>query len=99
VLEHHTPAMLDQFTTLTATATIIAYSLYSVSPETVALHGTTGLMASVPFVLFGLLRYLFLLHRRDGGGDPARELLTDRHLQIAFLGWLVTVVAVLSHWL
>jgi 4-hydroxybenzoate polyprenyltransferase len=99
VLEHYTPAMLDQFTTLTATATIIAYGLYTVSPETVALHGTTGLMASVPFVLYGLLRYLFLLHRRDGGGDPARELLTDRHLQIAFLGWLVTVVAVLSHWL
>jgi 4-hydroxybenzoate polyprenyltransferase len=99
VLEHYTPTMLDQFTTLTATATIIAYGLYTVSPETVALHGTTALMASVPFVLYGLLRYLFLLHRRDGGGDPAWELLTDRHLQIAFLGWLVTVVAVLSHWL
>jgi hypothetical protein len=56
-------------------------------------------MASVPFVLYGLLRYLFLLHRRDGGGDAARELLTDRHLQIAFLGWLVAVVMVLSHWL
>ena len=99
VLEHYTPAMLDQFTTLSATATVITYGLYTVSPETVAAHGTTGLMASVPFVLYGLLRYLFLLHGRNGGGDPARQLLTDRHLQIAFLGWLALVVALLSGWL
>jgi 4-hydroxybenzoate polyprenyltransferase len=99
VLEHYTPAMLDQFITLSATATIISYSLYTVSGETVALHGTSGLIVTVPFVLYGLLRYLFLLHRRDGGGDPAWELLTDHHLQVAFLGWLVAVLAVLNRWL
>lgn len=99
VLEHYTPAMLDQFITIAAGATIIAYSLYTVSAETVAMHGTPWLIASVPFVVYGLLRYLFLLHRRGGGGDPARELLTDPHLIAAFLGWLVLVVALLARWL
>ncbi|WIM05436.1 MAG: decaprenyl-phosphate phosphoribosyltransferase [Candidatus Nitricoxidivorans perseverans] len=96
VLDHYTPAMLDQFITVVAAATVIAYSLYTVSPETEALHGTPWLIATVPLVLYGLLRYLFLLHRRGGGGDPSRELLTDRHLMAAFLGWLALVVFLLA---
>ncbi|MDP2811832.1 MAG: decaprenyl-phosphate phosphoribosyltransferase [Rhodocyclaceae bacterium] len=99
VLDHYTPAMLDQFITIAAAATVIGYSLYTVSPETEALHGTPWLIATVPFVLYGLLRYLFLLHRRGGGGDPARELLTDRHLLAAFLGWLALVALLLGGWL
>ncbi len=96
VLEHYTPAMLDQFTSVAAAATVIAYSLYTVSPETIAIHGTGWLIATVPFVLYGLLRYLFLLHRRNGGGDPTRDLLRDPHLLVAFLCWVASVVAVLS---
>jgi 4-hydroxybenzoate polyprenyltransferase len=99
VLEHYTPAMLDQFISVAATATVIAYSLYTVSPETIAAHGTSWLIATVPFVLYGLLRYLFLLHRRGGGGDPAQELLRDPHLLAAFLGWLALVTALVSGWL
>jgi len=96
VLEHYTPRMLDQFIVLAATGTVVSYALYTVSPETIALHGTPWLIASVPFVLYGLLRYLFLLHRRGGGGDPARELLRDVHLLASFAGWLAVVVAMLA---
>lgn len=99
VLEQYSAAMLDQFITVAAAGTVVSYALYTVSAETVALHGTPWLVASVPFVLYGLLRYLYLLHRRGGGGDPARELLADRHLMAAFAGWLVLVVALLAGWL
>lgn len=96
VLEHYSAPLLDQFIGLAATGTVVSYALYTVSPETIELHGTPWLIASVPFVLYGLLRYLFLLHRRGGGGDPARELLRDRHLLAAFAGWLAVVAWLLS---
>ena len=96
VLEHYTPAMLDQFIGVAAAATVIAYSLYTVSPDTVSLHGTRWLIATVPFVLYGLLRYLFLLHRRGGGGDAAKELVTDFHLLAACCGWLAMVLGLLA---
>ena len=76
--------------------TVISYALYTVSAETVALHGTRGLIMSVPFVLYGMLRYLWKLHTRGGGGDPAQELLTDPHLLAATAGWLLLVIALLG---
>lgn len=96
VLEHYTEPMLDQFIGIVAAGTVISYALYTVSAETVALHGTRGLIATVPFVLYGMLRYLWRLHRRSGGGDPALELLTDPHLLAATAGWLVLVMALLG---
>jgi hypothetical protein len=95
VLEHYSSAMLDQFITIAATGTVISYALYTVAPETIALHGTRWLIVTVPFVLYGLLRYLFLLHRRGGGGDPARDLLTDPHLIGACAGWLILTLTLL----
>ncbi|MDP1613350.1 MAG: decaprenyl-phosphate phosphoribosyltransferase [Sulfuritalea sp.] len=96
VLEHYTAPMLDQFIGIAAAGTVISYALYTVSAETVALHGTRGLIATVPFVLYGMLRYLWRLHARGGGGDPARELLRDPHLLIATAGWLLLVLALLG---
>lgn len=96
VLEHYTAPMLDQFIGVAAAGTVISYALYTVSAETVALHGTRGLIATVPFVLYGVLRYLWRLHSRGGGGDPAQELLTDPHLLAATVGWLLLVLALLG---
>lgn len=96
VLEDYDPVLLDKLIGVCAAATIVSYSLYTVSTETVALHGSSYLIATVPFVVYGMFRYLFLLHRRDGGGDPAAELLRDRHLQAAGMGWLATVLLVLA---
>ena len=86
----------DQFTTLSAGATMMAYSLYTVSAETIALHGTPWLIVTVPCVLYGLLRYLYRLHRAGGGGDPAREMLTDPHLLGIFAIWLALVIWLLA---
>jgi len=96
VLEHYTAPMLDQFIGIAAAGTVISYALYTVSAETVALHGTRGLIATVPFVLYGILRYLWKLHSRGGGGDPAQELLRDPHLLAATAGWLAMVLLVLA---
>lgn len=95
VLDDYTPAMLDQFITISAGATVITYSLYTVSDETIAIHGTPWLIVTVPCVLYGLLRYLYRLHHA-GGGDPARELLTDPHLLAIFFIWLTLVIWLLA---
>ena len=96
VLDDYDPVLLDLLIGICAAGAIVSYSLYTVSAETVAMHGTTSLIYSVPFVIYGVFRYLVLLHRRSGGGDPSAALLQDVHLLIAFAGWLLTVVALLA---
>lgn len=96
VLDDYDPALLDQLTGICAAATIVCYSLYTVSPDTRALHDDDRLAATVPFVVYGMFRYLYRLHRRAGGGDPALDLLTDRHLLAAAGGWLVAVLLILA---
>ncbi|HEY6895862.1 MAG TPA: decaprenyl-phosphate phosphoribosyltransferase [Rhodocyclaceae bacterium] len=96
VLEDYSENLLDQLITVATACAVISYSLYTVSADTVALHGSSHLILTVPFVLYGMFRYLFLLHRRGGGGDAASEVIADRHLITACLGWLATVLAVLG---
>lgn len=96
VLDDYDPQLLDQLIAICAANTIVSYSLYTVSAETLAMHGTAHLIYSVPFVAYGIFRYLFLLHRRAGGGDPATALLRDRHLLGACAGWLITVLVLLG---
>jgi len=96
VLDDYDPLLLDKLITICAAGAIVSYSLYTVSAETLAMHGTTNLIYTVPFVIYGIFRYLFLLHRRGGGGDPAAALFRDRHLLAAFAAWLLSVVALLG---
>jgi 4-hydroxybenzoate polyprenyltransferase len=95
VLEDYSLELLEQLMTVAVAGTIVSYSLYTVSAETVALHGTTHLIYTVPIVIYGMFRYLFLLHRRGGGGDAAQQLLSDPHLLAALLGWLAMVLVIL----
>jgi len=96
VLDEYDPLLLDKLIGICAAATIVSYSLYTVSAETQMQHGTGALVATVPFVVYGIFRYLYRLHRQAGGGDPAVDLLTDRHLLAAAAGWLLTVVMILA---
>lgn len=96
VLDDYDPRLLDQLIAICAANTLVSYSLYTVSAETLAAHGTANLIYSLPFVAYGIFRYLFLLHRRAGGGDPALALLRDRHLLGACAAWLATVVFLLG---
>jgi 4-hydroxybenzoate polyprenyltransferase len=87
VLYDYTPALLDTMMAISAAGVILSYSLYTVSPDTIALHRTDRLIYTLPFVLYGIFRYIFLVHRRDGE-DPAWMLLTDAHLLIVGALWL-----------
>jgi 4-hydroxybenzoate polyprenyltransferase len=69
--------LLDQMLSTVAGMCILAYGLYTVSPDTVAKVGSDRLKWTLPFVLYGILRYLYLVHRRDVTGSPERVLLSD----------------------
>jgi 4-hydroxybenzoate polyprenyltransferase len=88
VLGHYTLPMVDQAISVVLGATVLAYTLYTVAPDTVSKVGSEGLMATVPVVLYGLFRYLYLLHRHELGGSPTRVLITDRPLLACVLVWL-----------
>jgi hypothetical protein len=72
---------------ISAAGAIVSYSLYTVSPDTIALHRTDKLIYTLPFVLYGFFRYVFVVHRR-GGEDPAWTLLTDAHMLVVGALWL-----------
>ncbi|MHB1231110.1 MAG: decaprenyl-phosphate phosphoribosyltransferase [Burkholderiales bacterium] len=92
VLRDYSAALLDQMITVSAAGVIMSYSLYTLSAETIAKHGTTMLMLTVPFVVYGIFRYLFLLHQQKQGEDPAAEALQDAHLVVTVLLWLATTL-------
>lgn len=92
VLEHYGPELLDHMITVAAAGVVMSYSLYTMSAETVARHGTENLVYTVPFVLYGIFRYIYLLHHKQRGEDPAGELLLDPHMAITFLAWLAATV-------
>jgi 4-hydroxybenzoate polyprenyltransferase len=80
--------LLDGMIAVTAAGTMIGYAFYTIDPRTIELQATGNLIATVPFVMYGLVRYLWVLYRRGGGADPSAELLRDPHLVVALLGWL-----------
>jgi 4-hydroxybenzoate polyprenyltransferase len=78
-----------------AALSILSYSLYTVSPETVQRHGTDRLMYTVPIVTYGVFRYLFLVYRRSEGGDPARLLFRDLPLIVSGVVYAASIVVLL----
>ena len=82
VLDDYDPQLLDKLIGICAAGTLVTYSLYTVSPETVAMHGTGNLVYSVPCVLYGLFRYLYLIHVKKEGGAPDELVFQDRPLLI-----------------
>ncbi len=95
ILFEYSPQLLDQMIAVVTAATLMAYALYTISPETAAKLGTSQLPLTIPFVLYGLFRYLYLLYRRELGGNPSEHLLTDRALLLDVALWAAVVVALL----
>lgn len=95
VLGHYTMPLVDQAISVVLGATVLAYTLYTVAPDTLAKVGSDGLMFTVPVVLYGLLRYLYLLHRHELGGSPTRILTTDRPLLVCVLVWMAVAALVI----
>ena len=91
VLAHYSPYFLDQMISVVTPSTLVCYVLYTVSPETVLKVGSRGLLATAPFVIYGIFRYLYLVHERKQGGDPSVLLVRDPLLLISVVGWAVAV--------
>jgi len=96
VLEHYDERMLDIMIAVTSAAVVMSYSLYTVSAETIARHGTSALIYTSPLILYGMFRYLYLLYIHKAGEDPAGELVRDKHILITILLWLASTVVILS---
>ena len=95
ILEEYDPYLLDQMIGVVAAATMVAYIIYCASPETHAYFGTEWMVLTTPFPIYGLFRYLYLVHRKAGGGSPSDMLIQDRPLLICVLLWGLTSVAII----
>jgi 4-hydroxybenzoate polyprenyltransferase len=96
-LKEYSPYFLDQMIAVVTASTVVAYAIYTVSPEVREKLGTDKLYLTIPFVLFGIFRYLYLVHQREEGGNPTQLLLSDQPLQAGVLLWILTA-AVLLYW-
>ncbi|MBF8288543.1 MAG: Decaprenyl-phosphate phosphoribosyltransferase [Candidatus Rokubacteria bacterium] len=95
ILAEYSEGFLDQMISVVTASTVTTYALYTMSPETVAKFHTRLLPLTLPFVLYGIFRYLYLLYRRDLGGNPSDLLVTDRGLLLDALLWMVTTLAII----
>lgn len=91
ILGEYSPYLLDQMIGIVTASTLISYIFYTISPETEEKFGTHWLGLTIPFPLYGIFRYLYLVHQREGGGSPADLLMTDRPLLICVTLWSVAV--------
>jgi hypothetical protein len=80
---------------IVAAATLVAYIFYTISQETADKFQTEWLGLTIPFPIYGIFRYLYLVHQREAGGSPADLLLNDRPLLACVLLWVFTVVLVI----
>ncbi|HXT21643.1 MAG TPA: decaprenyl-phosphate phosphoribosyltransferase [Thermoanaerobaculia bacterium] len=94
VLSHYSPAFLDQMISVVTASTVICYALYAMADESVKKHGR-GLVYTVPFVLFGVFRYLYLTYQRPGHANPTEEVLTDLPFLVNVGLWAAVVLGVL----
>ncbi|MDE2309356.1 MAG: decaprenyl-phosphate phosphoribosyltransferase [Betaproteobacteria bacterium] len=92
VLEHYSPVLLDKMIGVTAAGLIMSYSLYTMNPDTIRIHGTSNLIYTVPLVMYGVFRYIYLLHHQSRGGDPSHDLVRDPHLFIAVGAWVIATI-------
>jgi 4-hydroxybenzoate polyprenyltransferase len=95
ILGEYSAYLLDQMIAVVTASTLIAYIFYTVSPETQAKFGTQWLGLTIPFPLYGIFRYLYLVHRREGGGSPADLLLNDRPLLVCVALWALAVAVII----
>jgi 4-hydroxybenzoate polyprenyltransferase len=95
ILQEYSPYLLDQMISVVTASTIVAYAIYTVSPETIAKFHTNKLGLTLPFPLYGIFRYLYLVHQKEGGGSPSEMLLNDRPLLVCVALWVVTVVVII----
>ncbi len=95
ILKEYNPHLLDQMIAVVTASTVISYCLYTISSETIEKFGTTNLIFTVPFVLYGIFRYLYLVHQKNEGGSPESLIITDKPLLIDVFLWIATAILII----
>jgi 4-hydroxybenzoate polyprenyltransferase len=95
ILHEYSPYLLDQMIGVVTASTLIAYAVYATSTETAQRLGTSRLGLTIPFVLYGIFRYLYLVHQKRGGGSPAAMLVNDAPLLACVALWAAAVAVIL----
>lgn len=94
-LSGYSSYLLDQMIAVTTPSVLVVYMLYTFSTEVSEKLGTDRLYYTIPFVVYGIFRYLYLIHSKDRGGSPVRVLLTDMPILITVVLWLITAIVIL----
>jgi len=94
-LREYSPYFLDQMISVVTASTVVAYAIYTASPEVIRKLGTDKLYLTIPFVLYGIFRYLYLVHQKEEGGNPTQLLLSDRPLLADLFLWLLTATVLI----
>ena len=95
ILQEYSPYLLDQMISVVTASTLVAYAIATVSPETIQKFGTNKLGLTLPFPLYGIFRYLYLVHQKEGGGSPSDLLLNDRPLLACVALWAIAVALII----
>ncbi len=95
VLGKYSPSFLDQMVSVETSAAVLAYAIYAVSPDTIEKFGTTALIWTIPFVIYGIFRYLYLVYKKGAGEDPALVLIKDKPLALNLLLWLLVCIFII----
>lgn len=94
-LKEYNPYLLDQMISVVTASTLIAYCLYTISDDTVRKFGSRNLIFTTPFVLYGIFRYLYLVHQKDQGGTPEEMILRDKPLLVNIVLWIIAILFIL----
>lgn len=95
ILQEYSPYLLDQMISVVTASTLVAYAFSTVSPEVIQKFGTDKLGLTFPFPLYGIFRYLYLVHQKEGGGSPSDMLLNDKPLLACVALWAMAVVLII----
>ncbi len=96
ILSQYSVELLNQMMAIVTSACIISYCLYTLSPQTIAKFGTKNLILTIPFVIYGIFRYLYITFNRVVTDIPERVIISDRPLQICLILWIVVCILILK---
>ena len=94
ILTQYSVYFINQMVLVITSSTVVCYMLYTVDPETVKRFGNSHLIYSIPFVYYGIFRYLYLIHKLKKEGDPTRILIADKKMQLNLVLWLIVCILV-----
>ncbi|HIE05967.1 MAG TPA: decaprenyl-phosphate phosphoribosyltransferase, partial [bacterium (Candidatus Stahlbacteria)] len=95
-LSGYSPILLDQMISVVTSATVVSYSFYTLSEQTVSKFGTRNLVFTIPIVIYGIFRYLYIVYKKEGAGAPEIAVVKDKPLLLSLLVWVIAILLILT---